>query len=209
MDECASLRANYLVRNHALIYAFFLYIFFSRLGKRTGLMLSVKQFEPKACAFAPVAGCRAIGIDVSSLCIAMAKEVAREEGLTDDRCSFYEADATLDSNIILAGKPNILSVTQSVCCDLCSSRHSFSRLIASIRSASFGNSCVSIYISNSIGENDAVTRVSHWWILQCTSRRHSDLSLIWTWGGMRNDQQGTRFLHVYNDKTATRAGHGD
>jgi hypothetical protein len=33
----------------------------------------------------------------------MAKEVAREEDLSEDQCSFYEADATIDPDILLCG----------------------------------------------------------------------------------------------------------
>jgi hypothetical protein len=34
----------------------------------------------------------------------MAKEVAREENMSENQCSFYEADATIDPDILLCGK---------------------------------------------------------------------------------------------------------
>jgi hypothetical protein len=49
-------------------------------------------------------GCRAIGFDVSPPCIAMAKQVALDEGLSEDQCSFYEVDATMDPDILLKGE---------------------------------------------------------------------------------------------------------
>jgi hypothetical protein len=33
----------------------------------------------------------------------MAKEVAREENLSEEQCSFYEADATIDPDVLLCG----------------------------------------------------------------------------------------------------------
>jgi hypothetical protein len=33
----------------------------------------------------------------------MAKEVAREENLLEEQCSFYEADATIDPDVLLCG----------------------------------------------------------------------------------------------------------
>jgi hypothetical protein len=33
----------------------------------------------------------------------MAREVAREENLSEDQCSFYEVDATIDPNVLLCG----------------------------------------------------------------------------------------------------------
>ena len=49
-------------------------------------------------------GCKSIGVDVSPLCIKMAQDVANEEGFTAEDCSFYEADATIDTDILLSGK---------------------------------------------------------------------------------------------------------
>ena len=51
-----------------------------------------------SCAVAR--GCRSIGLDVSPLCINMARQVAREEGLAD-RVEFYQTDATVDPKVLL------------------------------------------------------------------------------------------------------------
>jgi hypothetical protein len=48
-----------------------------------------------------IPGCRAIGMDVSPLCMEMATKVAQEEGV-ERQCSFYQADATLDPEMLLA-----------------------------------------------------------------------------------------------------------
>ena len=48
-------------------------------------------------------GCKAIGLDVSPLCIEMAKKVASEEGMEKGQCSFFELDATIDPRILLSG----------------------------------------------------------------------------------------------------------
>jgi SAM-dependent methyltransferase len=55
-------------------------------------------------AASTIAGCRTAGIDVSPPCIGMANEVAREEGLSESQCAFFEADATIDPDILLAGE---------------------------------------------------------------------------------------------------------
>ena len=49
-------------------------------------------------------GCNSIGFDVSPLCIGMARDVAKEEGLREEQCSFHQVDATVDPNEFLAGK---------------------------------------------------------------------------------------------------------
>jgi len=50
-------------------------------------------------------GCRAIGVDVSPPCIAMARNVAQEENICETKCAFFEADATVNPDILLSGKP--------------------------------------------------------------------------------------------------------
>jgi hypothetical protein len=49
-------------------------------------------------------GCKSIGFDVSPLCIGMARDVAKEEGLSEEQCSFHTVDATVDPDEFLAGK---------------------------------------------------------------------------------------------------------
>jgi hypothetical protein len=48
--------------------------------------------------------CRSIGIDVSPPCIAMAKQIAQEEGLSPFQCSFYQADMSADPDVLLHGE---------------------------------------------------------------------------------------------------------
>jgi SAM-dependent methyltransferase len=50
--------------------------------------------------------CRSIGLDVSPLCINMARQVAREEGLAD-RVEFYQTDATVDPKVLLSSGSGI------------------------------------------------------------------------------------------------------
>jgi len=50
-------------------------------------------------------GCRAIGVDVSPPYIAMARNVAQEENIHESKCAFFEADATVNPDILLSGKP--------------------------------------------------------------------------------------------------------
>jgi hypothetical protein len=57
-----------------------------------------------------IIGCRSIGLDVSPLCIDMAKEVTRAEDLSDDQCSFYMTDATINPDELLQGKKEQLNV---------------------------------------------------------------------------------------------------
>jgi hypothetical protein len=49
-------------------------------------------------------GCNSIGFDVSPLCIGMARDVAKEEGLSEEQCYFHQVDATVDPDEFLAGK---------------------------------------------------------------------------------------------------------
>ena len=50
-------------------------------------------------------GCRTVGLDVSPLCIAAAKQlVGEQEELSDLQCEFYEVDAALDPDLLLSGK---------------------------------------------------------------------------------------------------------
>jgi 2-polyprenyl-3-methyl-5-hydroxy-6-metoxy-1,4-benzoquinol methylase len=60
-------------------------------------------------------GCRAIGLDVSPLCIQMAQQVALEEGLAD-HVEFYQTDATVDPHVLLSGNGNgeILHVNEKL-----------------------------------------------------------------------------------------------
>ena len=76
-------------------------------------------------------GCRVIGLDVSPVCIQMAKSIAKEEGLCSstepsissdespgtslkDLCNFYEVDATIDPNILLNnGENNIIIMREA------------------------------------------------------------------------------------------------
>ena len=44
-----------------------------------------------------------MGIDVSPACIEMAMDIAKEEGLPENLYSFYEADATVDPDILFSG----------------------------------------------------------------------------------------------------------
>jgi len=72
---------------------------------RDDLLLDIGCGDGRVCiTAAKLSRCRSVGIDVSPLCIAMAKEVAQEEGLDQSQCSFYEADATIDPDLLLAGK---------------------------------------------------------------------------------------------------------
>ena len=49
-------------------------------------------------------GCTAIGFDVSPPCIALASQIAKDEGLSQSKCWFYEVDATIDPEQLLEGK---------------------------------------------------------------------------------------------------------
>ena len=49
-------------------------------------------------------GCKAIGMDVSPPCIEMAKTIAREEGISNTQCKFFQADATINPNKLFSGK---------------------------------------------------------------------------------------------------------
>jgi 2-polyprenyl-3-methyl-5-hydroxy-6-metoxy-1,4-benzoquinol methylase len=86
--------------------------------KADDLLLDLGCGDGRVCiAAAKIAGCRTAGIDVSPPCISMAKEVAREEGLSESQCAFFEADATIDPDVLLAGEwmPQRNSLDESVC----------------------------------------------------------------------------------------------
>lgn len=70
----------------------------------SGMLLWVRRVNSYA-TFPDVldlAGCKSVGLDVSPLCIVTANEVAREEGL-ENLCQFYEADVTIDPDLLLSG----------------------------------------------------------------------------------------------------------
>jgi 2-polyprenyl-3-methyl-5-hydroxy-6-metoxy-1,4-benzoquinol methylase len=68
-------------------------------------LLDIGCGDGRVCiAAATIAGCCTAGIDVSPPCISMANEVAREEGLSESQCAFFEADATIDPDVLLAGE---------------------------------------------------------------------------------------------------------
>lgn len=68
-------------------------------------LLDIGCGDGRVCmAAATIAGCRTAGIDVSPPCISMANEVAREEGLSESQCAFFEADMTINPDILLAGE---------------------------------------------------------------------------------------------------------
>jgi SAM-dependent methyltransferase len=67
------------------------------------VLLDIGCGDGRVCiAATKLTGCRAIGLDVSPLCINMARQVAREEGLLEGSVEFYQTDATVDPNILLA-----------------------------------------------------------------------------------------------------------
>jgi 2-polyprenyl-3-methyl-5-hydroxy-6-metoxy-1,4-benzoquinol methylase len=68
-------------------------------------LLDIGCGDGRVCiAAATMAGCRTAGIDVSPPCIDMAKKIAREEGLSESQCVFFEADMTMNPDVLLAGK---------------------------------------------------------------------------------------------------------
>ena len=68
-------------------------------------LLDIGCGDGRVCiAAATMAGCRTAGIDVSPPCIGMAKEIAREEGLSESQCAFFEADMTMNPDVLLAGE---------------------------------------------------------------------------------------------------------
>jgi 2-polyprenyl-3-methyl-5-hydroxy-6-metoxy-1,4-benzoquinol methylase len=68
-------------------------------------LLDIGCGDGRVCiAAATMAGCRTAGIDVSPPCIGMAKEIAREEGLSESQCVFFEADLTMNPDVLLAGE---------------------------------------------------------------------------------------------------------
>jgi predicted TPR repeat methyltransferase len=78
-------------------------------------LLDIGCGDGRVCiAAATMAGCRTAGIDVSPPCIGMAKEVAKEEGLSESQCAFFEADMTMNPDILLAGEwmPQMLLIKE-------------------------------------------------------------------------------------------------
>jgi tRNA G46 methylase TrmB len=69
------------------------------------VLLDIGCGDGRVCVAAAAAvSCRSIGIDVSPPCIAMAKEIAQEEGLSPCQCFFYQADMSADPNVLLHGE---------------------------------------------------------------------------------------------------------
>lgn len=63
----------------------------------------------------PFLDCRAVGIDVSPLCMDMARNVAQEEGV-NHLCTFYQSDATLDPAMLFkSGRYRLLIVIPTDC----------------------------------------------------------------------------------------------
>jgi hypothetical protein len=68
------------------------------------VLLDIGCGDGRVCiAATSTIGCRAIGIDVSPLCVESAKKSAREEGIREGICSFFEADMTIDPSVLLSG----------------------------------------------------------------------------------------------------------
>lgn len=68
------------------------------------VLLDIGCGDGRVCIGASmISGCQSIGLDISPPCIAMAQEVAQEEG-SSDRCYFFETDATIDPKSLLEGK---------------------------------------------------------------------------------------------------------
>lgn len=83
--------------------------------KTDDVLLDLGCGDGRVCiAAATLTGCRTIGIDVSPPCIAMAKEVAKEEGMDENRCFFFEADATVDPDLLLADSSPLSKLLRSV-----------------------------------------------------------------------------------------------
>jgi 2-polyprenyl-3-methyl-5-hydroxy-6-metoxy-1,4-benzoquinol methylase len=69
------------------------------------VLLDIGCGDGRVCvAAAALLSCRSIGIDVSPPCIAMAKQIAQEEGLSPLQCSFYQADMSADPDVLLDGE---------------------------------------------------------------------------------------------------------
>jgi len=83
-------------------------------GKLQGdVFLDIGCGDGRVCiSVAKLTGCKVYGIDVSPACIAMAKDVADEEGLSD-KCSFFEADATIDPDILLSETSSLYEILNS------------------------------------------------------------------------------------------------
>ena len=72
---------------------------------RDDVLLDLGCGDGRVCISAVqlIAGCRAVGVDVSPLCIQMAQQVLlEEEGVDPHRCQFVKADATMAPDCLLA-----------------------------------------------------------------------------------------------------------
>lgn len=68
------------------------------------VLLDIGCGDGRVCiAAASTIGCRAIGIDVSPLCVESARKTAREEGISEELCTFFEADMTIEPSVLLGG----------------------------------------------------------------------------------------------------------
>jgi SAM-dependent methyltransferase len=74
------------------------------------VLLDIGCGDGRVCvAAAALLSCRSIGMDVSPPCIAMAKQIAQEEGLSPFQCSFYQADMSADPDALLHGEQQAAS----------------------------------------------------------------------------------------------------
>ena len=127
-------------------------------------------------------GCRAIGVDVSPPCIAMARNLAQEENICETKCAFFEADATVSPDILLSGKPvsNIPLVNfrerrfnfprLCMCCAawlLTAHRNLkhilWRRSITTVCSIEVGNRHISIHLSRSADQASSFLIKGHRW----------------------------------------------
>jgi SAM-dependent methyltransferase len=83
---------------------------------RDDVLLDIGCGDGRVCiAAVKLTGCRAVGLDVSPLCIRVARSVGADEGLVgENQCVFLEADATIDPNIFLSKQPMLSNLLQSV-----------------------------------------------------------------------------------------------
>mmetsp|Transcript_13221 Transcript_13221/g.21903 ORF Transcript_13221/g.21903 Transcript_13221/m.21903 type:complete len:246 (-) Transcript_13221:168-905(-) len=78
------------------------------------VLLDIGCGDGRVCvAASKLTGCTSIGLDVSPPCISMAKQVAQEEEL-ENVCQFYEADATIDPDLLLSDSSPIASILKRV-----------------------------------------------------------------------------------------------
>jgi SAM-dependent methyltransferase len=99
--------------------------------KASDVLLDIGCGDGRVCvAAAASVSCRSIGMDVSPPCIAMAKLIAQEEGLSPFQCSFYQADMSADPDVLLNGEQH----RPILCSSLVPKRSLlFVRIIASIQ----------------------------------------------------------------------------